>query len=572
MIYILAYTRFLLGHIPFVGLISKHFRQKFQPYPFHLWLIVKKLNSITWYEVFTMLKKYSNSPISENDPLDLFDTDWYVKKYNIKSDLNPLKHYLYLGWELGNDPSLVFSTQTYFELNDLDIGQCPLLQFHMKQIFGKRALKTFSGHFSGNSKKEKKANNIVNLNQKNIKQEKNKNVVIILDSIFGDVERTLINIMDQDIDLDHIYIVSQNSYNFNNVFKNKVSLFGLALNELLTSVGNSNTNFLIIYSGQKLPNSYFGRGMEILSNSNTNILAPKNLYIDEKVSIGNIISDTGISMTKEIEKVIADNISETNYLPNLGGVIFANFDEKLLSRLEIEWFPKGNGEFIYFANHIKKEKVIMLHEQYVVNEFKLEELKINEYDFLGFGTAKDYLMQQLSIKEIVYDKYRDYIRQPILIVVKDDTFNMTCNINKRFISKILELGFKLIELSAVNQDILNRLDEKNDGLLIFNRIDFDFKDITPNFSGKNILFFRSELLCIDECSHGRELTFKEISIDNLNYYHNRHYYAKFFEIISEEYANSNQLTFSSVFLKTWTQLGLIPPNMNFIKSKCKAKL
>jgi hypothetical protein len=280
----------------------------------------------------------------------------------------------------------------------------------------------------------------------------------------------------------------------------------------------------------------------------------------------------GISITKEIEKVVADDISKTNYLPNLGGVIFANFDEKLLSRLEIEWFPKGNGEFIYFANHIKKEKVILLHEQYVVNEFKLEESKTNEYDFLGFGIGKDYLMQQLSIKEIVNDKYRDYIRQPILIVVKDDTFDMTCSINTRFISNILELGFKLIELSAVNRDILDRLDEKNDGLLIFNKIDFDFKDITPNFSGKNIMFYRSELLCVDECNHERELTFKEISIDNQNYYHNRHYYAKFFEIISEESANLNQLNFSSVFLKTWTQLGLIPPNLDLMNSYCKAKL
>ena len=107
------------------------------------------------------------------------------------------------------------------------------------------------------------------------------------------------------------------------------------------------------------------------------------------------------------------------------------------------------------------------------------------------------------------------------------------------------------------------MDDKNDGLLVFNSIGFNIKATAPNFSGKNLMFFKSNNLCVDECAHDGELKFKEISIYNHDYNHNRHYYAKFFEILSGD-SNPRLLTFSNVFLKTWTQLGLIPPNRNFM--------
>jgi hypothetical protein len=63
-----------------------------------------------------------------------FSNDWYVKSY--KQQLtnfsgSPLRHYLTIGWKLGNDPSSTFSTQKYLaRYKDIrDVGVCPLVHF-----------------------------------------------------------------------------------------------------------------------------------------------------------------------------------------------------------------------------------------------------------------------------------------------------------------------------------------------------------------------------------------------------------------------------------------------------------
>ncbi|WP_323875213.1 glycosyltransferase family 2 protein [Aeromonas veronii] len=55
------------------------------------------------------------SLIEEIQNSGLFDADWYLKQYPdvTKSGLPPLEHYLKLGWKIGRDPSVQFSTQGY---------------------------------------------------------------------------------------------------------------------------------------------------------------------------------------------------------------------------------------------------------------------------------------------------------------------------------------------------------------------------------------------------------------------------------------------------------------------------
>lgn len=60
------------------------------------------------------------SLIEEVQNSGLFDSDWYLKQYHdVKnSGLSPVEHYLKLGWKMGRDPSLQFSTQGYLSHYD----------------------------------------------------------------------------------------------------------------------------------------------------------------------------------------------------------------------------------------------------------------------------------------------------------------------------------------------------------------------------------------------------------------------------------------------------------------------
>jgi MoaA/NifB/PqqE/SkfB family radical SAM enzyme len=65
-----------------------------------------------------------------------FDADWYRKEYKISETVDPVKHYLLVGYKLGYDPSPFFSTREYLTEN-LDVanaGVNPLLHYEMYGI------------------------------------------------------------------------------------------------------------------------------------------------------------------------------------------------------------------------------------------------------------------------------------------------------------------------------------------------------------------------------------------------------------------------------------------------------
>lgn len=65
-----------------------------------------------------------------------FDREWYVKKYNISNDIDPVTHYLNIGYAMGYDPSSEFSTEEYYKFN-VDVkfsGMNPLYHY---ERFGK---------------------------------------------------------------------------------------------------------------------------------------------------------------------------------------------------------------------------------------------------------------------------------------------------------------------------------------------------------------------------------------------------------------------------------------------------
>lgn len=80
----------------------------------------------------TVLEEYGNhsflgknkTPINDQvlrkiSDSKLFDKQWYVNTYPdvLLSNVDPVTHYIQLGWQIGRDPSPKFSTNTYFELN-----------------------------------------------------------------------------------------------------------------------------------------------------------------------------------------------------------------------------------------------------------------------------------------------------------------------------------------------------------------------------------------------------------------------------------------------------------------------
>jgi hypothetical protein len=570
----LMFIRYVIVKETPIKLFLNYIRNYFRPYPFNLWLILKKVSNESWYEIWIKIRNYSKFINTDFDLLSLFDSDWYAKTYKIGNELNPLKHYLYEGWNLDFDPSPMFSTVGYFELNISDKRQNPLLQYYEKQILGVSVQKTFSSLVSRDAKNLNIHNNIRHLNKKplvssNLQKKVNVNIAIILESVFGDVEQSLISILDQDIEIEHIYILTENTYSFQNIFQSKVTLISCDLDELLKSLVAINPNYLVVYSGQKVPKNYFTRALEILSISNTNMIGPKILYSDNKVSIGHVVSYSGISIPKVIDQDVAELISETNYLPNLGGLVLMNIDEKSLSEINVKWYPRGNGEYVYFSRFMQNEKFIKLHDQFVMNSFEFANSKSDNFSFFAACLDEHYLMQQITTEDLRKDKYRDYIRQPILIVVKGKAFKSSCKIIEKLTTDVKNLGFKLIESSQNDQELMKSLDGYNDGVLILSEIDFKLDLQFPIFSGKNVMLFNLDHGCFRECLDVEEIVLKEKNIDNNSFNFNRHYYAKFFEITTRDEENIFPLLFRNTFIKTWTQLGLIPPNNSFIKPRIR---
>lgn len=67
---------------------------------------------------------------------DLFDAKWYKSQYTLGS-IDPAKHYLTIGWELGYDPSPRFQTRNYLSsYPDVVISQLnPLIHY---ELYGKK--------------------------------------------------------------------------------------------------------------------------------------------------------------------------------------------------------------------------------------------------------------------------------------------------------------------------------------------------------------------------------------------------------------------------------------------------
>lgn len=63
--------------------------------------------------------KYSAADIETIRKSGIFDEHWYLKEYPDVAHLgmDPIEHYLWLGWRLGRDPSPSFSTSSYLETN-----------------------------------------------------------------------------------------------------------------------------------------------------------------------------------------------------------------------------------------------------------------------------------------------------------------------------------------------------------------------------------------------------------------------------------------------------------------------
>ncbi|AXV16481.1 hypothetical protein CYG48_12755 [Neorhizobium sp. SOG26] len=80
-----------------------------------------------------MMGRVSQDDIKLVKASGLFDEQWYLEKYRDVAMLgmDPVEHYLWLGWKLGRDPSLKFSTAQYL-LTNPDVGRSamnPLLHF-----------------------------------------------------------------------------------------------------------------------------------------------------------------------------------------------------------------------------------------------------------------------------------------------------------------------------------------------------------------------------------------------------------------------------------------------------------
>jgi len=65
------------------------------------------------------------------NPHPLFDTKWYLMKYKEVSEIGvePLTHYLSVGWKEGKNPNSQFSTTQYITLHSLEEKTNPLVHY-----------------------------------------------------------------------------------------------------------------------------------------------------------------------------------------------------------------------------------------------------------------------------------------------------------------------------------------------------------------------------------------------------------------------------------------------------------
>lgn len=123
----------------------------------------------TNYLYFTKFQKNQNEKIQLIEHSEFFDSEFYLKKYpEVKYyKAGPAAHFLNIGWKIGFDPSLQFSTKKYY-YNYVDIYStetCPILHY---ELSGKKEdRKVYQTDFSRNFFTSKKNTN-ESRNQKKI--------------------------------------------------------------------------------------------------------------------------------------------------------------------------------------------------------------------------------------------------------------------------------------------------------------------------------------------------------------------------------------------------------------------
>lgn len=71
---------------------------------------------------------------------EFFDEKWYRETYNIPNDENAAEHYYKLGYKLGYNPSLLFSTDGYFKWNE-DVKNAGVNPLEHYELYGKKELR-----------------------------------------------------------------------------------------------------------------------------------------------------------------------------------------------------------------------------------------------------------------------------------------------------------------------------------------------------------------------------------------------------------------------------------------------
>ena len=72
-----------------------------------------------------------------------FNKEWYCRRYNIRKS-QAAKHYLNIGWKLGYDPSALFSSKKYLEINSDVIEINPLLHYEKYGKYENRNCTSFT--------------------------------------------------------------------------------------------------------------------------------------------------------------------------------------------------------------------------------------------------------------------------------------------------------------------------------------------------------------------------------------------------------------------------------------------
>lgn len=85
----------------------------FKEYLFLLYNSKVTINELNNHEDIVQFEHKNPTVFLKHDSSVLFDVNWYQKKYNIPEHINPLIHYLEVGYKKGYNPNIYFDTDFY---------------------------------------------------------------------------------------------------------------------------------------------------------------------------------------------------------------------------------------------------------------------------------------------------------------------------------------------------------------------------------------------------------------------------------------------------------------------------